>query len=134
MQVQEVLRMTDVAPVPYVMGIVNLRGNVVTVLDTRKLLDRAISDSTDPSRTMIIESSKVTLGLLVDSVVEVVNSAASEIDPPANVGNNEGSRYIQGVDSSDQQVLILIDLNKRVNAENRAAIGMFSSRASRHGY
>ncbi len=129
MQVQEVLRMTDVAPVPgaphFVMGIINLRGNVVTVLDTRKLLDLATSDITDSSRIMIIESGKVTVGLLVDSVAEVVNIASSDIDPPPSVGNDEGSRYIQGVYSTDQQILILIDLNKLINEENRDAIGMF---------
>ncbi|MCC6708593.1 MAG: chemotaxis protein CheW [Gammaproteobacteria bacterium] len=129
MQVQEVLRMTDVAPVPgaphFVMGIINLRGNVVTVLDTRKLLDLATSDITDSSRIMIIESGKVTVGLLVDSVAEVVNIALSDIDPPPSVGNDEGSRYIQGVYSSDQQILILIDLNKLINEENRDSIGMF---------
>jgi purine-binding chemotaxis protein CheW len=129
MQVQEVLRMTDVAPVPgaphYVMGIINLRGNVVTVLDTRKLLDLATSEITDSSRIMIIESGKVTVGLLVDSVAEVVNISSSEIDPPPSVGNDEGSRYIQGIYSSEQQILILIDLNKLINEENREAIGMF---------
>ena len=129
MQVQEVLRMTDVAPVPgaphYVMGIINLRGNVVTVLDTRKLLDLATSDITDSSRIMIIESGKVTVGLLVDSVAEVVNIASSEIDPPPSVGNDAGSRYIQGIYSTEQQILILIDLTKLINEENRDSIGMF---------
>jgi len=129
MQVQEVLRMTDVAPVPgaphYVMGIINLRGNVVTVLDTRKLLDLATSDITDSSRIMIIESGKVTVGLLVDSVAEVVNISSSDIDPPPSVGNDEGSRYIQGIYSTEQQILILIDLNKLITEENRDAIGMF---------
>ncbi len=128
MQVQEVLRMTDVAPVPgaphYVMGIINLRGNVVTVLDTCKLLDLASSDITDSSRIMIIESSKVTVGLLVDSVAEVVNISSADIDPPPSVGNDEGSRYIQGIYSSEQQILILIDLNKLITEENRDAIGM----------
>lgn len=129
MQVQEVLRMTDVAPVPgaphYVMGIINLRGNVVTVLDTRKLLDLATGDITDTSRIMIIESGKVTVGLLVDSVAEVVNISSSEIDPPPSVGNDDGSRYIQGIYSSEQQILILIDLDKLINEENREAISTF---------
>ena len=128
MQVQEVLRMTDVAPVPgaphYVMGIINLRGNVVTVLDTRKLLDLATDAITDSARIMIIESGKVTVGLLVDSVAEVVNIALSDIDPPPSVGNDEGSRYIQGIYSTEQQILILIDLDKLITEENRDAIGM----------
>ncbi len=128
MQVQEVLRMTDVAPVPgaphYVMGIINLRGNVVTVLDTRKLLDLSAGDITDSSRIMIIESGKVTVGLLVDSVAEVVNIASGDIDPPPSVGNDEGSRYIQGIYSSEQQILILIDLNKLI-AEDHRDMGLF---------
>ena len=128
MQVQEVLRMTDVAPVPgaphYVMGIINLRGNVVTVLDTRKLLDLSAGDITESSRIMIIESGKVTVGLLVDSVAEVVNIASSDIDPPPSVGNDEGSRYIQGIYSSEQQILILIDLNKLIAEDHRDA-GLF---------
>lgn len=128
MQVQEVLRMTDVAPVPgaphYVMGIINLRGNVVTVLDTRKLLDLSAGDITDSSRIMIIESGKVTVGLLVDSVAEVVNIASSDIDPPPSVGNEEGSRYIQGIYSSEQQILILIDLDKLI-AEDQRDTGLF---------
>lgn len=129
MQVQEVLRMTDIAPVPgaphYVMGIINLRGNVVTVLDTRKLLDLATTEISDSTRIMIIESGKVTVGLLVDSVAEVVNISSNEIDPAPSVGNEEGSRYIQGIYSNDQQILILIDLNKLINEENRDAIGGF---------
>ena len=128
MQVQEVLRMTDVAPVPgaphFVMGIINLRGNVVTVLDTRKLLDLATSDITDSSRIMIIESGKVTVGLLVDSVAEVVNISAADIDPPPAVGNEEGSRYIHGIYSTDEQILILIDLHKLISEDSRGVSGM----------
>lgn len=127
MRVQEVLRMTDVAPVPgapnFVMGIINLRGNVVTVLDTRKLLALATVDITEHSRIMIIESGKATVGLLVDSVAEVVNISAGDIDPPPNIGNDEGSRYIQGIYSTDKQILILIDLDKLISDEDRDALG-----------
>ncbi|MCA8967500.1 MAG: chemotaxis protein CheW, partial [Planctomycetes bacterium] len=67
MQVQEVLRITDVAPVPgaphFVLGIINLRGNVVTVLDMRKLLGLMPGEVTEQSRIMVIESGKVTVGL-----------------------------------------------------------------------
>ena len=127
MQVQEVLRMSDVAPVPgaphFVMGIINLRGNVVTVLDTRKLLDLTLSELTDNSRIMIIESGNVSVGLLVDGVAEVVNIDSSDIDPPPAVGNEEGSRYIQGIYRTDRQILILIDLNKLINEEGHGALG-----------
>ncbi|MCB1749742.1 MAG: chemotaxis protein CheW [Gammaproteobacteria bacterium] len=129
MQVQEVLRITDVAPVPgaphFVLGIINLRGNVVTVLDMRKLLGLMPGEVTEQSRIMVIESGKVTVGLLVDSVAEVVNINASQIDPAPSVGNDDSSRYIQGVFSREDQILILIDLNKLISEEERDAISMF---------
>ena len=60
MQVREVLRYTDIAPVPgapsYVLGIINLRGNVVTVIDTRARFGIPPAEVTDNTRIMIIES------------------------------------------------------------------------------
>ncbi|MGB1880679.1 MAG: chemotaxis protein CheW [Gammaproteobacteria bacterium] len=129
MQVQEVLRMTDVAPVPgaphYVMGIINLRGNVVTVLDTRMLLNLEAREITENSRIMIIEAGKIAVGLLVDSVAEVLNVSASQIDPPPTLGKDENTRYIQGVFSKDGEITIFIDLTKLVTEEDRDAIGAF---------
>ncbi|MGM8892195.1 chemotaxis protein CheW, partial [Psychrobacter sp. 1Y1] len=62
MQVQEVLRYTEIAPVPgaphYVLGIINLRGNVVTVIDTRSRFGLASADVNDSTRIVIIEAEK----------------------------------------------------------------------------
>jgi len=91
MQVREVLRYTEIAPVPgappYVLGIINLRGNVVTVIDSR-------------------------VGILVDSVAEVVYLRQSEIETAPNVGNEESAIFIQGVCHKNGELLILIELDK----------------------
>ena len=116
MQVQEVLRVTEIAPVPgapdYVLGIINLRGNVVTVIDTRRRFGLMPGEMDDSTRIVIIEAEKQVVGILVDSVAEVVEMRASEIEQAPNVGNDESSRYIQGVASRDGELLILVDLNK----------------------
>lgn len=116
MQVQEVLRYTEIAPVPgaplYVLGIINLRGNVVTVIDTRSRFGLESSEVTDNTRVVIIESEKQVIGILVDSVAEVVYLKASEIDIAPNVGNDESAKFIQGVSNRDGELLILVDLNK----------------------
>ena len=71
MQVQEVLRISEIAPVPgapiYVLGIINLRGNVVTVIDTRKRFGLNPHELDDNSRIVIIETDKQVFGILVDS-------------------------------------------------------------------
>jgi purine-binding chemotaxis protein CheW len=116
MQVQEVLRYTEIAPVPgaptYVMGIINLRGNVVTVIDTRARFGLEGAEITDNTRIVIIEAEKQVIGILVDSVAEVVYLRASEIDIAPNVGNDESAKFIQGVSNREGELLILVDLNK----------------------
>lgn len=121
MQVQEVLRYTEIAPVPgapdYVLGIINLRGNVVTVIDTRTRFGLPPTDITDNTRIVIIESDEQVVGILVDSVAEVVYLRTSEIDSAPNVGTEESAKFIQGVSNRDGQLLILVDLNKLLSDE-----------------
>ena len=121
MQVQEVLRMTEIAPVPgapdYVLGIINLRGNVVTVIDSRKRFGLPEKEADDATRIVIIEAENQVVGILVDSVAEVVELRTSEIETAPNVGNDESSKYIQGVSSQGDELLILVDVNKLLSDE-----------------
>jgi purine-binding chemotaxis protein CheW len=121
MQVQEVLRYTEIAPVPgapdYVLGIINLRGNVVTVIDTRARFGLSSGEVSDNSRIVIIESDKQVIGILVDSVAEVVYLKTSEIDSAPNVGTDESAKFIQGVSNRSGELLILVDLNKLMTDE-----------------
>ncbi|MEO0443774.1 MAG: chemotaxis protein CheW [Pseudomonadota bacterium] len=116
MQVQEVLRYTEIAPVPgapeYVLGIINLRGNVVTVIDTRNRFGLVSGEITDNTRIVIIEAEGHVIGILVDSVAEVVYLRQSEIETAPNVGNDESAKFIQGVCHKNEELLILIELDK----------------------
>ena len=121
MQVQEVLRMTEIAPVPgaphYVLGIINLRGNVVTVIDTRRRFGLGDVENDDETRIVIVEANNNVVGILVDSVAEVVDLKVSEIETAPNVGNDESSKYIQGVSSRENELLILVDVDKLLSDE-----------------
>lgn len=126
MQVQEVLRYTEIAPVPgaphYVLGIINLRGNVVTVIDTRSRFGLQSSEIDESSRIVIIEAEKQVIGILVDAVAEVVYLRRSEIDNAPNVGTEESAKFIQGVSNRDDELLILVDLDKLLSDEEWAEI------------
>jgi len=121
MQVREVLRYTEIAPVPgapdYVLGIINLRGNVVTVIDTRSRFGLMEGDITDNTRIIVIESERQVIGILVDSVAEVVYLRSSEIDTTPSVGTDESSKFIQGVSNREGKLLILVDLNKLLSED-----------------
>ena len=129
MHVQEVLRITEIAPVPgapdYVLGIINLRGNVVTVIDTRRRFGLMGVETDDSSRIVIIEAENQVVGILVDSVAEVVELSHSEIDSAPNVGNDESSRYIQGVANRESDLLIVVDLNKLLTEKEWSEMSMF---------
>jgi len=121
MQVQEVLRVTEIAPVPgapgYVLGIINLRGNVVTVIDTRQRFGLPAKEMDDSTRIVIIEAEEQVVGILVDSVAEVVDLRLNEVDSAPNVGTEESAKFIQGVASLDGELLIIVDLNKLLSDE-----------------
>lgn len=126
MQVQEVLRHSEIAPVPgaptYVLGIINLRGNVVTVIDTRHRFGLEPGEVTENTRIVIIEADSHVVGILVDSVAEVVYLRQSEIETAPNVGNDESAKFIQGVCHKNDELLILIELDKLLSDSEWAEI------------
>ncbi|WP_405330346.1 chemotaxis protein CheW [Ruminobacter sp.] len=130
MQVQEVLRYTEIAPVPgapdYVLGIINLRGNVVTIIDTRMRFGLSPAEITDNTRIIIIEVDKQVVGILVDKVSEVVDLYQHEIDPAPNVGIDANSKFIKGVCYRNDCLMILIDLEKLLTDDEWQEINNFN--------
>jgi len=119
MQIREVLRHSEITPVPgapaYVLGIINLRGNVVTVIDTRKRFGLAPGETDDQSRIVIVEVDSQVIGMLVDSVADVTYLKQSEIETTPNIGNEETSKFIQGVCNKNDELLILIELERMID-------------------
>lgn len=129
MQIQEVLRYTEIAPVPgapdYVLGIINLRGNVVTVIDTRRRFGLSDADITDHTRIVVLEIEGQVVGVLVDSVAEVVYLRQSEIETAPNVGNEESARFITGVCNKNGELIILVEFEKMLSEEEWAEMAAF---------
>lgn len=129
MQIQEVLRYTEIAPVPgapdYVLGIINLRGNVVTVIDTRKRFGLSEAEMTDHTRIVVIEVDNQVVGILVDSVAEVVYLRQSEMESAPNVGNEESAKFIQGVCNKGGELIILVEFEKLMSEEEWSEMSGF---------
>lgn len=126
MRVQEVLKVTEIAPVPgaegYILGIINLRGNVVTVIDTRKRFGLPSKDPDDMTRIIVVEVKGNVIGMLVDSVAEVVYLYQSDIEPTPTVTSDDNSYYIHGVSSRDGTLIILVDINRFITKESVAEL------------
>ena len=117
LDVQEVLRSlgTEITPVPgsprHVKGIINLRGKVVTVVDTRMLFGLVEKEQDDSSRVIIVESEKGQVaGMIVDSVSEVILLRESDIEAKPHIGTEESAKYISGVVYKDDMLHILVDM------------------------
>ena len=121
MMVREVLKNTEIAPVPgspyFVLGIINLRGNVVTVVDTRTRFGLTPKEEDEASRIIVVERGDHVIGMMVDSVAEVMTLRASEIEFAPNVGNDESAKYIEGVSNQEDELLILVSLEKLFTEE-----------------
>jgi len=121
MQVREVLRAPEISPVPgappYVLGIINLRGNVVAIIDTRTRFGLSMRDADDASRILILEASDHVVGFMVDSVREVVELRGSDLESPPDTGSSESARFITGLCNRKDGLLILVDANKLLSEE-----------------
>ncbi len=116
-QTQEVLRITEIAPVPgsppFVLGIINLRGNVVTVIDMRLRLGLPAKEIDDDSRIVILEGEDDEIaGILVDSIAEVVELNELNIESAPNTGQNPHGDIISGVIHQEGELIILLEPQK----------------------
>jgi purine-binding chemotaxis protein CheW len=117
--VQEVIRLATVTPVPYapdeVLGIVNLRGRIVTIVDLGLRLGFAKAAPGPDTRVFIIEDRNEFIGLLVDRVDEVVESAREQWQPPpANVQYGQ-ARFFKAVCRAGGRVITLLDPGQILN-------------------
>jgi len=123
--VREVLKNTKISPVPgapyFVQGIINLRGNIVTVINTHSRLSLAASEHTDATRIVVVDMGGQVVGMMVDKADEVVILKESEIDYAPSVGNDDSSNFIHGVSQREEELLILVDLDKMLGLEQYSA-------------
>ncbi|HVL02498.1 MAG TPA: chemotaxis protein CheW [Dongiaceae bacterium] len=126
--IQEVLEYHKVTPVPrtpdYMLGVINLRGQVVPVIDLRRYFDMQTTDPTVDSCIIIvemeIEAEKTAIGLLADRVKEVLELNSSDINPPPKLGNKIDNQFIYGVARHDNQFIILLKIH-RIFSDNELA-------------
>lgn len=101
----------------YVKGVINLRGNVVPIIDLRlklKLEPREIDHNT---RIIIVSCNEVVVGLIVDMSSEVLEIPKENIDKPPMTEENESKKYIKGIGKCDEKLVILIKLEKLLELE-----------------
>ena len=120
--VQEINRRVEITKVPktpeFVEGVINLRGKIVPVLDLRKRFGLVGREFTAQSRIIVVNIDKRVLGLMVDSVSEVLRIPEHTVEPPPPLVAGIDATYIKGIGKFQGRLLILLDLGK-VLSENK---------------
>jgi len=121
LHVREIIRLCQITPVPnmppHVRGVINLRGTVIPVLDLRAKFSMAPAEYGDRACIIVMQlgssSGRPTLiGVIVDAVEEVVQLAASQIEPCPDFGGSASTRYIRGVATIQGGVKTLLETEK----------------------
>lgn len=134
LKIQEIIGLLSVTRVPrlpdFIRGVINLRGKVIPVVDLR--LKFGLSRGEDTDRTCIIvlqilrDNQETTVGILVDEVLEVLDLAEAQIEPPPEFGTIVDTKFLQGMGKVDERVLIILDIDRvlseqELEATNKAA-------------
>ncbi len=126
LQVKTIERLMEITRVPkapdFVEGVINLRGEVVPVIDLRKRFELPERTNTDNTRIIIVSIEGITVGMIVDSATEVLQISEESIDPAPSIIGSIDSDYIDGVGKIDGRLLILLNLKKVLKSEEISEI------------
>ncbi len=122
LKVQEINKLIEMTRVPkapeYVLGILNLRGEIVTIIDLGKKLGLKSTDLNDKTRNVIVNSNEEHIGLMVEQIGDVVQAEWGKIEkPPANIGGVQG-RFFTGVYKTEDRLIGILDVDKVLEDDN----------------
>jgi purine-binding chemotaxis protein CheW len=123
--VREVIAMPEYTPVPYTppyfLGIMNLRGQVISIMDLRQKL--GVKPAGHEETTVIIcDLGGASIGVVVDSVNTVLTPKAEEVSPKPEIQSTRPTDYITGVFRKDKKLILFLDLSKSLSLEDQNAI------------
>ena len=120
--IKEIIRPLKITSLPgapsFIEGVVNLRGDVIPVIDMRKRFDLPPREAQE-SRMIIVRVDDQWVGIEVDSVSEVIRIPGKDIKPPPRVVGGDSSRYLQGVCKYGDNLVILLNLNQILSTEEK---------------
>ena len=124
--VREIIRMQDITKVPgapsVVEGIINLRGNVIPVVDLRKRFGLNIADRDRDNRIVVVDIGGQDIGVVVDAVTEVLRISTDSVEPPSSVITTADSVYLLGIVKLEGRLVILLDLEKVLSETEKASL------------
>lgn len=125
-QVQEINRLDEVTKLPeadnFIEGIINLRGNVIPLIDIKKRFALGETERSDETRIIVFNINGQLSGIIVDDVQEVLHVKKEDIDSTTIFLSQINSRYIEGVAKIGKRLIIILDLTKILSHDEQEAL------------
>ncbi len=120
LKVQEIIGRMPITPVPltsrYIRGVINLRGKIHPIMDLKIKFGMDETQITDETCIIVIKTTSMMMGVLVDKVSEVVNISSDDIEDTPSFGGDVNPEYLLGVGKTGGRVRLLLDIEKVINA------------------
>ncbi|MBD3383007.1 MAG: chemotaxis protein CheW [candidate division Zixibacteria bacterium] len=133
LKVQEINRLMEITKMPkvpdFVEGVINLRGRVIPIVDLRKRFHLPPVERNRETRIIVVDISGMMMGMIVDSVSEVLRLPASTIEPAPDITTSIESQYIRGVAKLEKRLLIFLDLSKVFLDKEKTELDQFTAEA-----
>lgn len=130
MRIKEIIRLPKLSPLPralpFVEGVINLRGSVIPVLDLRKRFSLPPAGNPENSRLLILSISGQPLGLVVDEVTEMISVPVRELKPPPRGVRVVGGEYLIGMALVQEVPVLLLNIDALLSFREKAELGIFS--------
>ena len=129
-KVREVLDFTTITEIPrtpdFMSGVINLRGNVVPVVDLRLCFEMSETEKTVNTcivvMEMMVEGESNVIGALADSVEEVIDLEPEQIQPPPRIGTRIRTDFIKGMGKRDAQLIMILDIDRVFSTEELSSL------------
>ncbi len=131
LKVQEIIGIMPITTVPrtpeYILGVINLRGKVIPVIDLRTKFGMASVEWTDETCIIVMQIDETLMGIVVDKVSEVLDIASGDIEDTPSFGSEVNTDYIMGIGKAEGKVRLLLDIDKVLSVKEIADVGLFGA-------
>lgn len=133
-QVQEIIRMVEITHVPraprFMEGVINLRGQLIPIIDLRTRFGMSRIEASKSTRIIVTEIGSKRVGIVVDSVSEVLNIPIENVEDAPEMIAGVGTEYIQGVGKMDERLIIMLDLTMVISGEEKQQLEQIGEAAA----
>lgn len=126
--VNEIIGIQPITSIPevedYIRGLINLRGRIIPVIDVRIRFKQEPFEYDDRTCIIIVDVKGSVVGLIVETIVDVINIKDDDIEPPPTLSSSSAkNKYVFGLGKTGDNVKLLLDLDKLLGTEDFGALG-----------